>query len=87
MPQPSPAKDLRTLLIPQQEITIHTHLDPVKVVHRIRRIADLPGGGSRMIRDPLGVHGVWVNGAHVFDGKEYVPVTRTSGRLLRDAGQ
>ncbi len=42
MPQSSPANDLRTLLIPQQEITIHTHLDPVKVMHRIRRLADLP---------------------------------------------
>lgn len=62
--------------------------DPDSVgVGRARRIADLPGGGGRMIRDPLGVHGVWVNGTPVFDGKEYVPVTRTPGRLLRDAGQ
>jgi hypothetical protein len=27
------------------------------------------------MRNPEGVHGVWVNGAHVFDGKNYVAAT------------
>lgn len=62
--------------------------DPDRVgVGRVRRVADLPGGGSRMIRDPLGVHGVWVNGVRVFDGRDYVPLQRAPGRLLRDAGR
>ncbi|MGE5202677.1 MAG: N-acyl-D-amino-acid deacylase family protein [Acidobacteriota bacterium] len=61
--------------------------DPETVgVSRIRRQADLPGGGTRMIRDPQGVQGVWVNGVRVFDGKDYVPQKRTPGKLLRDAG-
>lgn len=38
----------------------------------LRRAFDLPGGESRLMRDPLGVHGVWVNGVHVFDGTDYV---------------
>ena len=38
----------------------------------LRRAFDLPGGESRLTRDPVGVHGVWVNGAHVFDGTDYV---------------
>ena len=38
----------------------------------LRRAFDLPGGESRLMRDPRGVHGVWVNGAAVFDGVDYV---------------
>ena len=46
--------------------------DPAKVgVSPLRRVKDLPGGGARMARDPLGVHGVWVNGVQVFDGSRY----------------
>lgn len=48
----------------------------------LRRVHDLPGNASRLIRDPLGVHGVWVNGRHVFDGKSYVPHARPPGHVL-----
>ena len=37
----------------------------------LRRVDDLPGGESRLIREPCGVHGVWVNGTGVFDGRGY----------------
>ena len=37
----------------------------------IRRVDDLPGGESRLIREPCGVHGVWVNGTGVFDDRGY----------------
>ena len=37
----------------------------------IRRVDDLPGGESRLVRDASGVHGVWVNGTAVFDGEGY----------------
>ena len=37
----------------------------------IRRVDDLPGGESRLVRDATGVHGVWVNGAAVYDGDGY----------------
>ena len=37
----------------------------------IRRVDDLPGGESRLVRDATGVHGVWVNGTGVYDGDGY----------------
>jgi N-acyl-D-aspartate/D-glutamate deacylase len=52
----------------------------------LERVADLPGGGTRMIRRPLGVHGVWVNGTRVHDGKAYASLARGPGKLLRQAG-
>ena len=46
--------------------------DPAAVARgAIKRVDDLPGGESRLIRDPCGVHGVWVNGTGVFDGAGY----------------
>lgn len=58
--------------------------DPARVgVSPLRRAPDLPGGGTRMLRDPAGVHGVWVNGAQVHDGKSYLPVRdRGPGQVL-----
>ena len=46
------------------------------------RVADLPGGGFRTIRRPLGIHGVFVNGVEVFDGKEYVDHKNGPGHIL-----
>ncbi len=48
-----------------------------------RRAADLPGGGTRVVADPVGVHGVWVNGARVFDGRGYVALRHGPGQVLR----
>ncbi len=48
----------------------------------LKRVHDLPGGESRLIRDPMGVHGVWVNGRMVFDGDAYVPHQRAPGHVL-----
>jgi N-acyl-D-amino-acid deacylase len=43
--------------------------DPSSVgISGLQRKADLPGGGTRMLRTPIGLHGVWVNGLQVFDG-------------------
>ena len=57
--------------------------DPATVgISKLERIADLPGGGTRMIRRPQGVHGVWVNGVRVFDGAGYAPVQGGPGRVL-----
>jgi N-acyl-D-amino-acid deacylase len=57
--------------------------DPTRVgISRPRSLHDLPGGGSRMVRDPHGVHGVWVNGVKVYDGKNYVPLERGPGQVL-----
>jgi len=58
-------------------------IDPATVGRGpLRRVHDLPGNASRLIRDPLGVHGVWVNGQRVFDGKNYVPHLRPPGHVL-----
>jgi N-acyl-D-aspartate/D-glutamate deacylase len=57
--------------------------DPATVgVSALRRQNDLPGGGARMLRDPVGVHGVWVNGVQVHDGKNYLWPARGPGQVL-----
>jgi N-acyl-D-aspartate/D-glutamate deacylase len=53
----------------------------------LRRVQDLPGGGARMVREPLGVHGVWVNGVQVHDGRDYRALARGPGRVLREFGR
>ncbi len=58
--------------------------DPREVgVSPLKRVNDLPGGGRRMIREPRGVHGVWVNGANVFDGERYAALDSGPGEVLR----
>ncbi|HZQ75173.1 MAG TPA: amidohydrolase family protein [Burkholderiales bacterium] len=47
------------------------------------RRSDLPGGGTRMIREPRGVHGVWVNGLRVHDGVQYSERQYGPGHVLR----
>ena len=57
--------------------------DPATVgLSGLVRLHDLPGGGSRMIRKPEGVAGVWVNGTQVFDGKDYVTLAEGPGQVL-----
>ena len=57
--------------------------DP-KTIHvgKARRVADLPAGATRLVRSAPGLHGVWVNGIHVFDGKDYITV-KPPGQVLR----
>ena len=43
---------------------------------------DLPGGGTRMVRESRGVHGVWVNGVLVHDGQDYVALDRGPGQVI-----
>jgi len=58
--------------------------DPRQVgVSPLERLKDMPGGGTRMIRRPLGVHGVWVNGAAVFDGTRHRANGGGPGSILR----
>lgn len=57
--------------------------DPATVgLSGLVKLHDLPGGGSRMIRRPEGVAGVWVNGVRVFDGKDYVKLPQGPGQVL-----
>ena len=50
----------------------------------IRRINDLPAGGSRLTTDSIGVLGVWVNGQMVVNAGGYLPETPHAGSLLRN---
>ena len=57
--------------------------DPARVgLSGLVKLHDLPGGGSRMIRRPEGVAGVWVNGVRVFDGTDYVKLQHGPGQVL-----
>ena len=47
-----------------------------------RRVFDLPGGAPRLTTDALGVHGVWVNGALVADGKGLLADAPLAGELM-----
>ena len=49
----------------------------------LKKVRDLPGGGTRMMRHPRGVHGVWVNGLRVFDGEKYCAGGAGPGQVLR----
>jgi len=58
--------------------------DPAKVgISGLQRRNDLPAGGTRMVRTPVGVHGVWVNGLQVFDGLQYSLRDHGPGRVIR----
>ena len=57
--------------------------DPARVgVSAPLRRHDLPGGASRLVREAQGLHGVWVNGVQVFDGRDYLPLDPPPGRVL-----
>ncbi|MGE0270097.1 MAG: amidohydrolase family protein [Alphaproteobacteria bacterium] len=49
-----------------------------------RRVSDLPGGGARLTVDPMGVHGVWINGTHVVDERGYLGQVPNAGHVLRE---
>ena len=49
---------------------------------KLETLHDLPGGGSRKVRAGHGIHGVWVNGCLVHDGKNYVELEQGPGHVL-----
>jgi N-acyl-D-aspartate/D-glutamate deacylase len=83
-----PARKYR---IPQRGAIVPGHhadlllFDPDTVgVSSLTRLNDLPGGGQRMIRQPKGVHGVWVNGVRVFAESGYAQLRAGPGKVLRE---
>jgi N-acyl-D-aspartate/D-glutamate deacylase len=58
--------------------------DPRTVgISALEKAKDLPAGGTRMIRHPRGVHGVWVNGVQVFGEHGYATLSAGPGAVLR----
>jgi len=47
-----------------------------------RRVHDLPAGAARLTTDPVGVHGVWVNGRQVADDHGLIAHAPLAGELL-----
>ena len=59
--------------------------DPAEVgVSDLQRVKDMPAGGTRMVRHPRGVHGVWVNGVRVAGRNGATNGEELPGRLLRE---
>ena len=48
------------------------------------RLFDLPAGGSRLSTSATGLHGVWVNGTKIADGKGLKTDAGRPGKLLRE---
>jgi N-acyl-D-amino-acid deacylase len=48
-----------------------------------RRVHDLPGGAPRLHTDPLGVHGVWINGVRVVDERGLIATAARPGQVLK----
>jgi N-acyl-D-aspartate/D-glutamate deacylase len=51
---------------------------------RAQRVFDLPSGASRLTTPATGVHGVWVNGRMVADGKGIREDAPKAGKVLRE---
>jgi len=49
-----------------------------------RRVWDLPGGASRIDTPALGLHGVWVNGVRVVDGRGPISGSGRPGQVMRE---
>jgi hypothetical protein len=57
--------------------------DPKEVgMSKLETLHDLPGGGARKVRSGTGLHGVWVNGCMVHDGKDYVKLAEGPGHII-----
>jgi N-acyl-D-amino-acid deacylase len=62
--------------------------DPAAVgISPLERAADLPGGGTRMIRRARGVHGVWVNGGRIADANGVRRLAAGPGQVLTEFGR
>lgn len=49
--------------------------DPAKIgITKTRRVSDLPGGATRLLRSATGLKGTWVNGTCIFGDGEYKEV-------------
>ena len=44
---------------------------------------DLPGGGTRLTVEPLGIKGVWINGVRVVEDCNLIDEENLPGKLIR----
>ncbi len=57
--------------------------DPQTIgISKAQRVADLPGGATRLMRSAPGLRSVWVNGTRVFDDGAYVRLARPPGQVI-----
>ncbi|HEX9463942.1 MAG TPA: amidohydrolase family protein [Alphaproteobacteria bacterium] len=49
-----------------------------------RRVHDLPAGAARLVTEPCGLHGVWINGTRVADRAGMIADGKTPGVVLRN---
>ncbi|BBK33814.1 N-acyl-D-aspartate/D-glutamate deacylase [Stella humosa] len=49
-----------------------------------RKVHDLPAGAPRLVTDPVGIHGVWVNGTRIVDDNRVIDTGRRPGKVLRE---
>ena len=57
--------------------------DPARVDRGPKqRVRDLPGGGARLTKPAIGVHGVWVNGEQVADERGVLAAVHGSSRAM-----
>ena len=50
----------------------------------LERAHDLPTGALRLTRQPIGVHGIWINGTRVADAKGIIANGAPPGHVLRE---
>jgi N-acyl-D-aspartate/D-glutamate deacylase len=59
--------------------------DPKNIgISKLFRLDDLPGEGSRLMRKPNGIHGVWVNGTKVIDKENNQSSQKGPGHILTE---
>jgi N-acyl-D-amino-acid deacylase len=57
--------------------------DPETVgISGLLKRSDLPTGASRLVREPLGVHGLWVNGVQVSGPRSLLNLPKGPGQIL-----
>ncbi len=59
--------------------------DPKNIgISKLYKLNDLPGQGSRLMRNPKGIHGVWVNGTKVISNANNKPIQKGPGHILTE---
>ncbi len=75
--------DQRGRLVPGQYADIlMVDIDSLGVTNPFKK-NDLPGGGTRLTVEPLGIKGVWINGVRVVEDCNLIDEENLPGKLIR----